>query len=231
MEVTMQPVEERSQPVSVNDAPSGRKFAQIITHPVVDRVIAIVAILPFVYTMYLRFTQRALNLTRISTILVSLLMIGTMVFRRAPVRVTPNPWFWLLAFVATYGTLALPLFAQRGIALVPNSVSNAIALLSLGITAYARISLGRNIGFVPAQRDIVTTGAYRYVRHPIYTGGFVALTGFVLRSYSPANMGMVVVITTLFLIKSVVEENFLKSGPSYAAYLCQVRFRWIPGIV
>jgi len=35
----------------------------------------------------------------------------------------------------------------------------------------------------------------------------------------------------LFMIKSVVEENFLRADPEYAAYMQRVRWRWIPGIV
>jgi protein-S-isoprenylcysteine O-methyltransferase Ste14 len=34
-----------------------------------------------------------------------------------------------------------------------------------------------------------------------------------------------------FLIKSIVEENFLRADPQYAAYLQRVRARWIPFVV
>jgi len=40
----------------------------------------------------------------------------------------------------------------------------------------------------PANRGIVSTGAYRFVRHPIYTGIFIALAGFLLRSYTSLNV-------------------------------------------
>src|SRR5262245_10694634 len=189
---------------------TGQRFMQVITAPAVDRTVAIVAILPFAYLTYLRFVQGALDLPAIGAIITVLLLIGPMVIRRPPVRVTPNPWFWLLAFAATYGTLALPLFSNRGIPLAPAAVSDTIALLAIAVTVYARLSLGRNIGFVPAQRRLVTSGAYAYVRHPIYTGIFVAYAGVILSAYSPRNVGMVVVICSLLMIKSVVEENFLK---------------------
>lgn len=44
------------------------------------------------------------------------------------------------------------------------------------------------------------------------------------------NLAMVLGVSALFMIKSVVEENFLKSDPTYAQYMQQVRSRWFPGI-
>jgi protein-S-isoprenylcysteine O-methyltransferase Ste14 len=53
----------------------------------------------------------------------------------------------------------------------------------------SRLSRGRNIGFVPAQREIVTAGAYRYVRHPIYTGLILSYLAVAVRIYSPRTRG------------------------------------------
>jgi len=103
-------------------------------------------------------------------------------------------------------------------------------MVSLIILVYALMSLGRNIGFIPAQRKVVTKGAYGLVRHPIYTGTFVSLFSFVLRSYSVLNLTMALVLIALLMVRGVVEERFLREDPSYAAYLQEVRWRWFPGI-
>ena len=226
----MTPVIEDTQHVGTLPATTAGSFTRIITATSVDRVVAIVSIVPFAYLTYVRFAEGNLNVPRICSIIVGFLLIGTMVARRAPVRVTPNPWFWLLAFVATYGTMGAALFAQRGVPLAPAIVTSTIALLALGITVFARFSLGRNIGFVPAQRRLVTSGAYAYMRHPIYTGLFVGYMGLILRAYSRLNVAMFSFIVALFVIKSVVEENFLKTDPLYAEYMQLVRSRWFPGI-
>lgn len=210
--------------------PADGKFMRALRIPGVDRMIAIVAIIPSVYVTYVRFTQGVLTLPRVTAIIAGFLLIGTMVARRPPVRVTTNPWFWLLAFVATYGAVGFGLFVQPGGPLAPAIVTNTIAVLSLSITACARFSLGRNIGFVPAQRRLVSSGVYGYMRHPVYSGYFLALLGLILRAYSPFNLWVVVVLTGLFMYKSVVEENFLKIDPQYAEYMQKVRFRWIPGV-
>jgi protein-S-isoprenylcysteine O-methyltransferase Ste14 len=93
--------------------------------------------------------------------------------RRLPKRVTLNPAYWLVAFLATYWPLLILEILQQGRPVVPSTISDTIAICALAVTLWARFSLGRNIGFVPAQRDIVTGGAYRYMRHPIYTGVFL----------------------------------------------------------
>ncbi len=202
----------------------------ILYIPWVDRLIAIVAIVPTVIDLYHRWLGRNLSFPRTILGVQLLVMVITMVIRKAPVRITPNPWFWLLAFVATYGILAFQLTSQPGVPLVPTVVSNGLAAISALILLYARLSLGRSIGFVPAQRVIITRGAYRFVRHPIYTGLFLALLAFVLRAYSPRNLAGMLTIVLLFVIKSIVEERFLSDEPEYAAYLRRVRWRWMPGI-
>jgi protein-S-isoprenylcysteine O-methyltransferase Ste14 len=69
------------------------------------------------------------------------------------------------------------------------------------------------------------------VRHPIYTALFVGLLAYILRAYSPLNVFLAVILVGLFMLKSVVEEWFLRDSPDYATYLKRVRYRWIPGVI
>jgi protein-S-isoprenylcysteine O-methyltransferase Ste14 len=101
---------------------------------------------------------------------------------------------WLLAFVATYGSLGWAVFAPPGRALTPALLTTALSLVGVCVVVYARLSLGRNIGFVPAQRSVVTSGAYRYVRHPIYTGLFLAWVSLCLRQFSMLNLSLFLAI-------------------------------------
>jgi protein-S-isoprenylcysteine O-methyltransferase Ste14 len=183
-------------------------FNRVLALPWLDRTIAIIACVPTGYLAYYRLEHWQLGLPLVSTTIGSLLLIATMVIRRPPVRVTPNPLYWLLAFVATYWPLLIL------------------------ITIWARLSLGRNIGFVPAQRQLVGTGAYSYMRHPIYTGGLFLYTALALRAYSPRNVLLMAIGIFWFIpIKSLVEENFLCADPQYAEYMQKVRARWIPFVI
>jgi protein-S-isoprenylcysteine O-methyltransferase Ste14 len=214
---------------TVQSAPPSR-FMRLLTTPWVDKTIAIVAIAPNVIELYHRYSDANLSFVRAVAGIQTIILVITMVFRRTPVRVTPNPWYWLLAFVATYGLIAFYAFSPRGMPIVPVIVPNVLVLISVAIMIYARLSLGRSIGYVPADRGIVTSGPYRFVRHPIYSGLFVTLFAFLLRAYLPLNLLLAAVIVGLFMLKSVIEERFLRDNPEYAAYMKQVRFRWIPGV-
>jgi protein-S-isoprenylcysteine O-methyltransferase Ste14 len=198
--------------------------------PQVDRTIAVFASLPFVYLVYHRFRTFGFDLPRMAFAIAIFILVASMVVRRPPARVTPNPLYWALAFLATYWSFLTVSITSQGRPLLPNRATDAIAILSLAVTVWARLSLGRNIGFVPAQREIVIHGAYRWMRHPIYTGLFIGIIGSALRSYSPGNLLLFATAILLFVVKSFVEEGFLRSDPEYAAYLERVRWRWFPGI-
>ena len=60
----------------------------------------------------------------------------------------------------------------------------AVFLLGLAFAVWARIYLGRNWGMPMSQKvdpELVTTGPYRRVRHPIYSGIILAMIGTMMR--------------------------------------------------
>ena len=207
-----------------------RSFMDLLAIPLVDKSIAIVATIPFVIELYHRWVVGHVNFPRAVLGIQLLVIIVAMVLRTAPVRVTPNPWYWLLALVTTYATLGFSAYAEPGVTLISPLVGNSFAIASAVIIVYSLLSLGRNIGFIPAQRRLVTRGAYRFVRHPIYTGTFISLFAFVLRAFSPLNLAIASALVASLMVRGLVEERFLRDDPAYAAYLAEVRWRWLPGI-
>jgi protein-S-isoprenylcysteine O-methyltransferase Ste14 len=202
-----------------------------LTIPWIDKTIAILACLPFLQGLYSRLSTGPLDTPRICLAVSVLLLVATMLARTTPVRITPNPFFWLLTFVATYWGLLTASLARAGTPIVPEWISDSLAILGLALVVYARVSLGRNIGFVPAQRELVTHGAYRFVRHPIYGSNLVLYVGFALHSYSVINILLVTLGAGWWIIKSLVEERFLSEDPEYTLYMSKVRWRWIPGLI
>ena len=204
----------------------------VLTLPWLDRTIAAIACVPLVYLAYYRYQHWHHGLPLIASALNVLILVATMVIRRPPKRVTPNPWYWLLAFVATYWDLLVLSFLQQGHPLVWNWATDVTAVAGLMIVIWARLSLGRNIGFVPAQRELVHSGAYAYMRHPVYTGGLLTTLAFLLRAFSPQNALLMGLRVLWFIpIKSLVEEDFLRADLQYAAYMKKVRARWIPFVI
>jgi len=205
---------------------------RVLSLPWLDRTIATVACVPIAWGAYYRYEHFHHGLPLIASVINTLILVITMVIRRPPKRVTPNPWYWLLAFVASYWLVAILFFLQKGRPVVANWVTDPLAILGLLTVVWARLSLGRNIGLVPAQRDLVHSGAYAFMRHPVYTGMLVTSLAFVLRAYSPVNALLMGLGVFWFIpVKSLVEEDFLRADPQYAAHMKKVRARWIPYVI
>lgn len=204
---------------------------QFLSRPWVDRAIAVVASLPFVLVLYYNVSSTQLTIPRVALLLQLCLLVVTMLIRRPPVRVTTRPLYWLVAFVASYYGFLTVSVSVTGRPLTPTALTDGLSMLSVLGDGYARVTLGRNIGFVPAQRRLVTSGPYRLVRHPIYSALFLAEVCVVLENFSPVNFALSLIFFALFVIKTLMEERFLAEDPAYAAYMRKVRHRWIPGVV
>lgn len=207
------------------------RLEKLICNPTIDKIIGAVACSPYLIYIYQYFTSDLYNITQAIFAANIIVFIASMYVRRAPARITSKPAHWALAFIAFYGPFSLLIIGDPGVPLVNPIVTTGLAILSFFIFTYARMSLGRAIGIVPSHRGIVVAGAFRWVRHPIYTGIFITYFGFLLGAFSPINFVLLSLFTIVFVIKSFIEEDFLKSDPAYAAYLAKVKWRWFPGIV
>jgi protein-S-isoprenylcysteine O-methyltransferase Ste14 len=214
---------------AVATARKEKRLAFLMT-PWVDKAIAVVAVIPFAWLTYIRLQSFGFDVPRVALLVQGLVFIGTMVIRKTPVRVSTNPWLWLLTFVETYWVILLFAVMRRGQRIAPYWASGSLATLGAVLMIWARLSLGRSIGLVPALRSLVTHGPYRYVRHPIYLAGSLIFVANMLSAYSPRNLAILALGIFWFALKSVVEESFLRSDPRYADYMQRVRWRWLPGI-
>lgn len=214
--------------VSARNTVSMAGLAHALASPWMDRTVALIACVPFAYSLSHEMRTFGLNLAWIVANANFVLLVATMLIRRTPSRVTPNPLYWLLAFVATYWLFLVGRFATPGFAVAPAWVVFALSFTSFVVSVWARLSLGRSIGLVPAQRGIVTQGAYRFMRHPIYTGVYCAYVAVALQNFSALNCAIFAIGAGLFIIKSFVEENFLRQDAEYAAYMKAVPWRWVP---
>src|SRR5262249_11181527 len=111
---------------------------RLLSEPWVDRTIAVVACIPLVYGAYYRIQHFHLGLPLIAAVLNTLVLVITMVIRRPAKRITPNPWYWLLAFVASYWLVFIIFFLQKGRPLVGNWLSDL-----LGVFGFVGVVLGR----------------------------------------------------------------------------------------
>ena len=89
----------------------------------------------------------------------------------------------------------------------------AVFVLGLALAIWARVYLGRNWGMPMSQKadpELVTTGPYRSIRHPIYSGIILAMIGTTIAVSLYWLVG-VVLIGACFTYSATAEERFMAS--------------------
>jgi protein-S-isoprenylcysteine O-methyltransferase Ste14 len=148
---------------------------------------------------------------------------------RRPAEVVDRTW--KARALTMFSTFCPPLLRPVAVAaLGPESLTVMISAAGLMIVVLGKISLGRSFGLTPANRGVVCSGVYRFVRHPIYLGYLVTHVGFVMAYPAGWNLGVLVAADVALMLRAICEERTLALDPSYRAYMDRVRWRIIPGV-
>jgi protein-S-isoprenylcysteine O-methyltransferase Ste14 len=104
----------------------------------------------------------------------------------------------------------------------------AVLTAGLGFSVWGRLQLGRNwSGTVTVKRDheLIRTGPYRYVRHPIYTGILFGFIGTAIALGQVRGLISLALVLFAFLRKLRLEERWMTEtfGAHYADYRKQVK--------
>ena len=155
----------------------------------------------------------------------------------------PNPkrdtMFLLLCAVSLGWLVVMPLDATRfHWSQVPLwlQVAGALVLVSSFVCMY--LAFRENAYVTPTVRiqeerghAVVSTGPYRYVRHPMYTGFHLFFVGMPLLLGSAFGLMLSLVLIGLFVRRAVLEERLLREDlPGYDTYMAQVTSRFIPHV-
>jgi protein-S-isoprenylcysteine O-methyltransferase Ste14 len=137
---------------------------------------------------------------------------------------------YLVPKILTALLLFSPLFrggilSQRFIGFIPAAQWTGVALTALGIlfTIWARVHIGRNWSarvVIKEQHELIRTGPYRFVRHPIYTGLLIAIAGTAFVTGEWRGVFALVFAILGFAWKAKREEAILcgEFGDGYARY-------------
>ena len=78
-------------------------------------------------------------------------------------------------------------------------------------------------------QTVVSSGPYKYVRHPMYSGFLLFFVGMPLLLGSAFGLLLAPVLIGVIARRAVLEERLLrKELPGYDAYMAQVKYRFIP---
>jgi protein-S-isoprenylcysteine O-methyltransferase Ste14 len=99
------------------------------------------------------------------------------------------------------------------------AVGFGLNLLGLWIAIWAAVYLGRSFSVLIEVRKVVLDGAYRWMRHPMYTGYVCFLVGFAIANFSLAYFILVPIHIALLLYRARLEEDRLaESSREYQEY-------------
>jgi protein-S-isoprenylcysteine O-methyltransferase Ste14 len=192
------------------------------------RVLAATSLSFFAYSALVNWWADPRRVTLLLLVGTEAVTVGLVLFAREARKRDWQPLSVTFTLVATFYFLALTL--SPGTHLVPEWCASVMQCIGFSWQIYAKLSLGRSFGLLPADRGVVTIGAYRWVRHPIYLGYFVTHMGFLLANFNVQNL---LVYTALYIMQAFRifrEEAVLREQPVYRDYCANVPYRLVPFI-
>jgi protein-S-isoprenylcysteine O-methyltransferase Ste14 len=135
-----------------------------------------------------------------------------------------------------YALLAVPLaflvLTKRFFSPLPIVI--ALQVAGMLVVVWARLTFGMrsfHVGSTATQGGLVTTGPYRFVRHPIYAGVLVILAGVLVGHHYIATLIPVACVALALVVRIVAEERaILRTYPEYASYAQRTK-RIIPRVL
>ncbi len=153
-------------------------------------------------------------------ILLPLLVIALPSFQAGP----PQVIYDLTRNSDALAALVTGLFRPIGFS-IGDIASLTIMALGEAFAVYSMLYLGRSFSVFAEARTLVTSGPYRYVRHPLYLGEMIAIWGYMLADPTWWSMGVTLLFTVLQTWRANVEERkLLQHYPEYATVRAQTGF-------
>jgi protein-S-isoprenylcysteine O-methyltransferase Ste14 len=110
-----------------------------------------------------------------------------------------------------------------------STVMDILIVIGSLVTTVSILSLGKSIDVFASNRGIVTSGAYRYVRHPMYFSYLFLNTIYIILSPLYVWRTILFAIWAFCIYKRIIhEEKLLSKSRTYQDYTKQVKYRLIP---
>jgi protein-S-isoprenylcysteine O-methyltransferase Ste14 len=167
---------------------------------------------------------------RLSVIVYLVVIAATVLVRMRPARKARGVEPRMSALIGTFLLTVVVVFPRRDLSMLAGLVS---AVLTLGGNAFAVVvltHLRQSFSIMAEARQLVTAGAYRIVRHPLYLAEEIAAIGIVMQFFSPSTAAILAVQIGFQLRRMHNEEVILaETFLEYRAYRARTA-RILPGI-
>lgn len=108
-----------------------------------------------------------------------------------------------------------------------NMIGFTLGFIGAAFSIWSISYLKRSFGLRAAVRNLVTTGPYSRIRHPLYVGEIIHIFGIAVLSGTPVGLYLFAFALVLQIIRAKIEERkFLRTLPEYADYMTRTGFLW-----
>ena len=167
---------------------------------------------------------------RVSAIAFLVLLAASVVLRARPAGKARGLEPRVSALAGTFIVYAFALFPRRELPLAGEIVATCLTLIGSAASVFVLSQLGRSFSIMAEARRLVTTGVYRFVRHPLYLAEELATIGIFMQ-FASLWTALLLAAQIAFQLRRMHNEEAVlgETFPEYAAYR-EKTARLLPGI-
>jgi protein-S-isoprenylcysteine O-methyltransferase Ste14 len=105
-----------------------------------------------------------------------------------------------------------------------------LVTLAAGLSLVSLLAMGRFFGVRPALRGLVTSGPYKFIRHPMYLSYVLADIGYNLQEWNSVTVLLVLIGWASLVYRIRAEERVISQHAEWPVYVALARYRLVPGI-
>ena len=167
---------------------------------------------------------------RLSMITFILLTTAAVLVRTRPTAKASGVGPRISALAGSFMMYGMLFFPRHDLSLVGEIVSTLLTTVGSIGAVVALFQLGRSFSIMAESRQLVTTGPYRFVRHPLYAAEQIATLG-VFMQFASIYTALLLSVQIAFQLRRMHNEELVLASrfAEYAAYR-RTTARLIPGI-
>lgn len=175
---------------------------------------------------------RAVSTTReaveqVVAVVVSIRLAVYVLGRRPPVAARGDGLAWALVLLSVALPLAFAAVCPAGPELAAAAV---VRWLGIAMFAWSVSALGTSFSVLPQARDLVASGPYRIVRHPMYAAYIVMDAAWWINHFTWPPFAVWACEVIILGRRAAVEEQCLRVLGDYDSYATRVEYRLCPGV-